>query len=132
MAPPPLLVPTSPTATPPPATTVPTLSEPSTLPRGRLRLRPMLRPIPTTDTATPDLATLASGATEDPDSATAVDTSEDMATATAVVTDTTVKSTQPKDQHNAGAQLSPELASVSALSYLTAGYYLATKESKLK
>merc|ERR1719339_130471 len=101
----------------------------------------MLRPIPTTDTATPDLATLASGATEDmvlapaldtPDSATAVDTSEDMATATAVVTDTTVKSTQPKDQHNAGAQLSPELASVSALSYLTAGYYLATKESKLK
>merc|ERR1712203_715410 len=145
-APPPLLVPTSPTATPPPATTVPTLSEPSTLPRGRLRLRPMLRPIPTTDTATPDLATLASGATEDmvlatavdtpaldtPDSATAVDTSEDMATATAVVTDTTVKSTQPKDQHNAGAQLSPELASVSALSYLTAGYYLATKESKLK
>merc|ERR1719500_1660362 len=132
MAPPPLLVPTSPTATPPPATTVPTLSEPSTLPRGRLRLRPMLRPIPTTDTATPDLATLASGAPEDTDSATAVDTSEDMATATAVVTDTTVKSTQPKDQHNAGAQLSPELASVSALSYLTAGYYLATKESKLK
>merc|ERR1719500_691277 len=140
MAPPPLLVPTSPTATPPPATAVPTLSEPSTLPRGRLRLRPMLRPIPTTDTATPDLATLASGATEDmvlatavdtpaldtPDSATAVDTSE------AMVTDTTVKSTQPKDQHNAGAQLSPELASVSALSYLTAGYYLATKESKLK
>merc|ERR1712210_271018 len=29
-------------------------------------------------------------------------------------------------------QLSPELASISALSYLTAGYYLATKESKLK
>merc|ERR1719239_1059711 len=29
------------------------------------RLMLMLRPIPTTDTATPDLATLASGATED-------------------------------------------------------------------
>merc|ERR1712212_1099467 len=142
----PLLVPTSPTATPLPATTVPTPSEPSTLPRGRLRPMLRLRPIPTTDTATPDLATLASGATEDmvlatavdtpaldtPDSATAVATSEDLATATAVVTDTTVRLTQPKDQHNAGAQLSPELASVSALSYLTAGYYLATKESKLK
>merc|ERR1712222_185735 len=137
----PLLVPTSPTATPLPATTVPTPSEPSTLPRGRLRPMLRLRPIPTTD-----MATLASGATEDmvldtavdtpaldtPDSATAVATSEDMATATAVVTDTTVRLTQPKDQHNAGAQLSPELASVSALSYLTAGYYLATKESKLK
>merc|ERR1712116_87272 len=110
------------------------------------RLMLMLRPIPTTDTATPDLATLASGATEDmvlatavdtpaldtPDSVTAVATSEDMATATAVVTDTTVRLSKPKDQHNAGAQLSPELASVSALSYLTVGYYLATKESKLK
>merc|ERR1719397_321457 len=109
--------------------------------RLRPSLRLMLRLIPTTD-----LDTLASGATEDmvlatavdtpaldtPDSATPVDTSEDMATATAVVTDTTVRLTQPKDQHNAGAQLSPELASVSALSYLTAGYYLATKESKLK
>merc|ERR1719289_493144 len=73
-APPPLLVPTSPTATPLPATTVPTPSEPSTLPRGRLRLRQMLRPIPTTDTATPGLATLASGATEDMVLATAVDT----------------------------------------------------------
>merc|ERR1712032_869129 len=114
-------------------------------PRGRLRLMLRLRPIPTTDTATPDLATLASGATEamvftavdtpaldTPDSVTAVATSEDMATATAVVTDTTVRLSKPKDQHNAGAQLSPELASVSALSYLTAGYYLATKESKLQ
>merc|ERR1712233_304544 len=59
------------------------------------RLMPMLRLIPTTDTDTLDSATLASGATEDmaldtPDSATAVATSED--TATAVVTDTTVKS----------------------------------------
>merc|ERR1719427_623194 len=86
-APPPLLVPTSPMATPPPATTVPTPSEPSTLPRATLRLRL----IPTTDTDTLDLATLASGATEDtvldtaadtpasdtPDSATAVATSED-------------------------------------------------------
>ena len=71
-------------------------------------------------------------ALDTPVSATAVATSEDMATATAVVTDTTVRLTQPKDKHNAGAQLSPELASVSALSYLTAGYYLATKESKLK
>merc|ERR1719234_2378272 len=33
-------------------------------PSPRLRLRPRLRPIPTTDTDTPDLATLASGATE--------------------------------------------------------------------
>merc|ERR1711928_242465 len=131
---PPLLVPTSPTATPLPATTVPTPSEPSTLPRGRLRLMLRLRPIPTTDTDTPDLATLASGATEDMVLATAVDTPalDTPDSATAVVTDTTVRLTQPKDQHNAGAQLSPELASVSALSYLTAGYYLATKESKLK
>merc|ERR1712203_113880 len=127
-------------------TTVPTPSEPSTLPRGRLRPMLRLRPIHTTDTATPDLATLASGATEamvlvtavdtpaldTPDLVTAVAPSEDMATATAVVTDTTVRLSKPKDQHNAGAQLSPELASVSALSYLTAGYYLATKESKLK
>merc|ERR1712130_1056318 len=103
-APPPPLVPTSPTVMPPPATTVPTLSEPSTLPRGRLRPMLRLRLIPTTDTATLDSDTLASGATEDmaldtavdtppldtPDSATAVATSED--TATAVVTDTTVKS----------------------------------------
>merc|ERR1711908_270570 len=109
------------------------------LPRGRLRPMLRLRLIPTTD-----MATLASGATEVTvlatamdtppldtlDSATAVATSE--ATATAVVMDTTVRLKQPKDQHNAGAQLSPELASVSALSYLTAGYYLATKESKLK
>merc|ERR1712032_1726935 len=100
----------------------------------RLKLSPrlmlMLRLIPTTDTATPDLAT-----DVDTDTlvlATAVATSEDMATATAVVTDTMVRLTQPKDKHNAGAQLSPELASVSALSYLTAGYFLATKESKLK
>merc|ERR1711908_119256 len=116
------------------------------LPRGRLRPMLRLRLIPTTYMATLDLATLASGATEVTvlatamdtppldtlDSATAVATSEDMATATAVVMDTTVRLKQPKDQHNAGAQLSPELASVSALSYLTAGYYLATKESKLK
>merc|ERR1712192_381663 len=76
----------------------------STSPRGRLRLRPKLRPIPTTDTATPDLATLASGATEDtvlatamdtpaldtPDSATTVATL-DSATDTAVATDTSDK-----------------------------------------
>merc|ERR1712179_703433 len=98
-APPPPLVPTSPTAMPPPATTVPTPSEPSTLPRGRLRPMLRLRLIPTTDTATLGSATLASGATEDMASATAVATSED--TATAVVTDTTVKSVKPKDQHNA-------------------------------
>merc|ERR1739838_1175697 len=110
----PLSEPTSPTATPPPATTVPTLSELSTLPRGRLRPTLRLRLIPTTDTATP--ATPASGATEDmvtedtavdtpasdtPDSVTAVATSEDTATAMAVVTDTTVESKKPKDQHNA-------------------------------
>merc|ERR1712212_1119037 len=103
--------------------------------RGRLRLMLRLRPIPTTDTATADmvLATAVdTPALDTPVSATAVATSEDMATAMAVVTDTTVRLTQPKDKHNAGAQLSPELASVSALSYLTAGYYLATKESKLK
>merc|ERR1711951_330909 len=129
----------SPTATLPPATTVPTPSEPSTLPRGRLRLMLRLRPIPTTDTATPDLATLASGATEDTvlatpldtlDSATAVATTEDSAMATAVVTDTTVESKKSKDQHNAGAQLYPELASVSALSYLTAGYYFGNKRNQ--
>merc|ERR1711970_55891 len=40
----------------------------------RLSPRLMLRLIPTTDTATPDLATLASGATEDMVLATAVDT----------------------------------------------------------
>merc|ERR1712076_217572 len=77
-------------------------------------VRPLLlRLIPTTDTATLDSATLASGATEDmaldtdvdtppldtPDLATAVATSED--TATAVVTDTTVKSVKSTDQHNA-------------------------------
>merc|ERR1711989_138083 len=121
-APPLLLVPTSPTATPPPATTVPILSEPSTLPRGRLRLMLRLRLIPTTDTATPPLATL--------DSATAVATTEDSAMATAVVTDTTVESKKSKDQHNAGAQLYPELASVSALSYLTAGYYFGNKKNQ--
>merc|ERR1712181_76292 len=89
------LLPTSPTATPPPATTVPTMGEPSTSPRGRLRLKLRLRPIPTTDTDTPDLATLASGATEDtaldtPDLATTVDTL-DSATDTAVATDTSDK-----------------------------------------
>merc|ERR1712107_63394 len=58
---PPLLVPTSPMATLPLASTVLTLLEPSTLPRGRLRpsLRLKLRLILTTDTATLDLATLA-------------------------------------------------------------------------
>merc|ERR1712110_1266524 len=100
---------------------------PSTLPRGRLRLMLRLRPIPTWDTAvdTPPLDIL--------DLAIAVATTEDSATDTAVVTDTTVESKKPKDQHNAGAQLSPELASVSALSYLTAGYYIwQEKESKFK
>merc|ERR1719295_2214700 len=53
----------------------------------------MLRLIPTTDTVTPDLATLARGATEDTDSDTAVDTppldTPDLATAvdTTEVTD---------------------------------------------
>merc|ERR1712203_249358 len=70
----------------------------------RLSPRLMLRLIPTTDTATPDLATLASGATEDmvlttavdtlaldtPDSATPVATL-DSATDTAVATDTSDK-----------------------------------------
>merc|ERR1711891_37865 len=75
-----------------------------------VRLRPsprlmlMLRLIPTTDTATPDLATLASGATEDMVLATAVDTlaldtpdsatpvaTLDSATNTAVATDTSDK-----------------------------------------
>merc|ERR1711990_546120 len=59
-----------------------------------VRLRPsprlmlMLRLIPTTDMVTPDLATLACGATEDTDLDTAVDTTEDSATDTAVATDT--------------------------------------------
>merc|ERR1712189_65868 len=65
-----------------------------------------------------------------PDSATAVATTEDSAMATAVVTDTTVESKKSKDQHNAGAQLYPELASVSALSYLTAGYYFGNKRNQ--
>merc|ERR1719285_566765 len=69
-----------------------------------VRLRPMLRLIPTTDTATLDLATLASGATEDMVLATAVDTlasdtpdsatpvaTLDSATDTAVATDTSDK-----------------------------------------
>merc|ERR1712029_772346 len=96
----------------------------STLPRGRLRLMLRLRPIPTSDTAvdTPPLDTL--------DSATAVATTEDSAMATAVVTDTTVESKKSKDQHNAGAQLHTELASVSALSYLTAGYYFGNKKNQ--
>merc|ERR1719295_760105 len=65
-----------------------------------VRLRPsprlMLRLIPTTDTVTPVLATLAWGATEDMDSDTAVDTlpldTPDLATAvdTTEVTDTPV------------------------------------------
>merc|ERR1712037_51309 len=62
------------------------------------RLMLMLRPIPTTDTATPDLATLASGATEDMVLATAVDTPAsdtlDLATLVAtldVATDTSDK-----------------------------------------
>merc|ERR1712192_261515 len=69
-----------------------------------VRLRPSprlrLRPIPTTDTDTPELATLASGATEDtavdtpaldtPDLATLVATL-DSATDTAVATDTSDK-----------------------------------------
>merc|ERR1712037_316321 len=54
------------------------------------RLMLMLRPIPTTDTATPDLATLASGATEDMVLATAVATL-DSATDTVVATDTSDK-----------------------------------------
>merc|ERR1712203_1138282 len=61
----------------------------------RLSPRLMLRLIPTTDTATPDLATLASGATEDMVLATAVDTlaldTPDSATDTAVATDTSDK-----------------------------------------
>merc|ERR1711951_297398 len=130
-APPLLLVPTSPTATPPPATTVPTPSEPSTSPRGRLRLMLRLRPIPTMDTVTPVLATAVDTPPLDTlDSATAVATTEDSAMATAVVTDTTVESKKSKDQHNAGAQLYPELASVSALSYLTAGYYFGNKRNQ--
>merc|ERR1712192_177922 len=66
----------------------------------RLSLRLRLRPIPTMDTDTPDLATLASGATEDtavdtpaldtPDLATTVATL-DSATDTAVATDTSDK-----------------------------------------
>merc|ERR1719495_2580770 len=60
-APPPPLVPMSPMVTLPLASTVLTLLEPSTLPRGRLRpsLRLKLRLILTTDTATLELATLA-------------------------------------------------------------------------
>merc|ERR1712222_255028 len=68
--------------------------------RPSLRLMLMLRLIPTMDTATPDLATLASGATEDMVLATAVDTPAsdtpavatlDSATDTAVATDTSDK-----------------------------------------
>merc|ERR1712192_47058 len=73
------------------ATPVLEVSTASVRPSPRLRLRP----IPTTDTDTPDLATLALGATEDmagdtPDSATTVATL-DSATDTAVATDTSDK-----------------------------------------
>merc|ERR550534_2781551 len=100
-------------ATLPLASTVLTLLEPSTLPRGRLRpsLRLKLRPILTTDTATLELATLASGATEDMDTVldTAVATplldtlvlaTTDMDTATAVATDSMVRFTEPKEKRN--------------------------------
>merc|ERR1711971_1230637 len=137
----PLLPPTSPTATPPPATTVPTLSEMGTSPRGRLRLKLRLRPIPTTDTDTPDLATLAWGATEDTVLATAVDTPAldtpdlattvatlDTATDTAVATDTSDKKDPIykgfQDQRKAEPlQLNARTGSVSALRFLTAGYF---------
>merc|ERR1711971_1442454 len=88
-------------ATPDSDTEATLVSEVST---ASVRLRPSprlrLRPIPTTDTDTPDLATLASGATEDtavetpasdtPDLATPVATL-DSATDMAVATDTSDK-----------------------------------------
>ena len=55
--------------------------------------------------------------------ATAVATT-DMDTATAVATDSMVKFTGPKKSAIAGALQTPELAGVSALSYLTAGYHI--------
>merc|ERR1712210_230944 len=105
----PLLVPTSPTGTLPPATTGLTLLELSTLPRGRLRPMLRLRLIPTMAMAMALVATpmedtytaVDTPALDIPDSDTAVATSEDMATVTVVATDTTVKSAKPKDQHNA-------------------------------
>merc|ERR1712105_506614 len=109
-APLPLLVPTSPTGTLPPATTGLTLLELSTLPRGRLRPMLRLRLIPTmamamalvatpmedTDTAVDTDTAADTPALDIPDSHTAVATSKDMATVTVVATDTTVKSAQPK------------------------------------
>merc|ERR1712181_92318 len=78
----------TPVATPDLATEATPVLEVST---ASVRLSPRLRPIPTTDTDTPDLATLASGATEDM----AVDTpaldTPDSATDTAVATDTSDK-----------------------------------------
>merc|ERR1711994_1089499 len=118
------LVPTSPMATLPLASTVLTLLEPFTLPRGRLRpsLRLKLRPILTTDTATLELATLDLGATEDMDTvldtavatplldtlvlATAVATT-DMDTATAVATDSMVRFTEPKEKRNSRRSANP-------------------------
>merc|ERR1712181_142493 len=89
----------TPVATPDLATEATPVLEGSTA-SVRLSPRLRLRPIPTTDTDTPDLATLASGATEDmavdtpaldtPDLATTVDTL-DSATDTAVATDTSDK-----------------------------------------
>merc|ERR1719494_1152706 len=122
----PLLEPTPPPPPLPPlpsaATAPPPPLVPSTLPRGRLRpsLRLKLRPILTTDTATLELATLASGATE----VTALDTAvatplldtlvlatavatTDMDTATAVATDTLVRFTEPKEKRNSRRSANP-------------------------
>merc|ERR1711879_1074223 len=99
------LVPTSPMATLPLASTVLTLLEPSTLPRGRLRPSPRLklRLILTTDTATLELATLLLDTLV---LATAVATT-DMDTATALATDTLVRFTEPKEKRNSKRSANP-------------------------
>merc|ERR1719295_1546888 len=75
----------------------------------------MLRLIPTTDTVTPDLATLACGATEDTDSDTAVDTppldTPDSVTAVATTEDsaTEVTDTPVVTTASVRLRLSPRL-----------------------
>merc|ERR1711989_72987 len=72
---------------------------------------PMLRLIPTTDTVTPDLATLARGATEDTDSDTAVDTppldTPDSAIAVATTEDSATEVTDTPVVTTASVRLRP-------------------------
>merc|ERR1712098_931695 len=82
---------------------------------ARLRPSPRLMLIPTTDTVTPDLATLARGATEDTDSDTAVDTPPldtlDLATAVDTTEDlaTEVTDIPVLEATTASVRLSPRL-----------------------